>query len=83
MFVLFAVGTTVFSNQYSVTHDEKMYKDAESFIPDRFIDSDGNYSKPETKHFVPFGIGKSLGLIIINSFLLFCFNVFKICKIFK
>ena len=74
--VMLIVGAIVLSNQYSVTHDEKMYKDAKSFIPDRFIDSDGNYSKPETKHFVPFGIGKHFDTLLNNLNMCFSHGIF-------
>ena len=57
-------GVEILSNQYSVTHDEKMYKDADSFGPDRFIDSEGNFKKPENKHFVPFGIGNYINIFL-------------------
>ena len=55
---LISVGTTILAPQYSVTHDERFYKDADSFIPERFLDNDGNFRAPEGKHFTSFGIGK-------------------------
>lgn len=51
-------GTTVFANLYSTYHDEEVYPDSHSFIPDRFLDDQGVFVRPTGKQVLPFSIGK-------------------------
>ncbi|XP_014312144.1 vitamin D 25-hydroxylase [Myotis lucifugus] len=49
-------GTTVITNLYSVHFDEKYWRDPEIFYPERFLDSNGYFSKKEA--LVPFSLGR-------------------------
>lgn len=44
-------------NLYSVLHSPSMWKDPESFVPERHLDADGKLVK--TEGFYPFGTGES------------------------
>jgi len=48
--------TMLISSLYHVMHDPENFKDPESFIPERFLNQEGNFVKDEKV--VPFGIGK-------------------------
>lgn len=45
--------------------DPNIWKDPEEFNPDRFLDSEGQLSIPE--QFAPFGLGKLLNGITVES----------------
>ncbi|XP_034431067.1 vitamin D 25-hydroxylase [Hippoglossus hippoglossus] len=49
-------GTMVITNLYSVHFDEKYWNDPGVFLPQRFLDSNGNFVKREA--FLPFSLGK-------------------------
>uniref|UniRef100_A0A8C6S139 Cytochrome P450, family 2, subfamily r, polypeptide 1 n=1 Tax=Nannospalax galili TaxID=1026970 RepID=A0A8C6S139_NANGA len=49
-------GTTVITNLYSVHFDEKYWKDPDMFYPERFLDSNGYFTKKEA--LVPFSLGR-------------------------
>jgi len=48
--------TMVFANVYGVHHDPAVYKDPDSFIPERFLGDEGNILRREA--FCPFSTGK-------------------------
>ncbi|KAM7039875.1 cytochrome P450 1A5-like [Acridotheres tristis] len=49
----------VFINQWQVNHDEKLWKDPESFNPERFLSADGTrVSKDDGEKVLIFGLGK-------------------------
>ncbi|KAL5639705.1 hypothetical protein ACGC1H_006332 [Rhizoctonia solani] len=50
-------GSTVISNVYAITRDERIYPDPEIFIPERFDNSRPGPSPPNPRDFV-FGIGR-------------------------
>ena len=50
----------VFANLWASTHGESQFTAAELFNPERFLDDEGNFAKPESKLFMPFGIGKAM-----------------------
>ncbi|XP_007897559.1 cytochrome P450 1A1 isoform X2 [Callorhinchus milii] len=56
--------TCVFINQYQVNHDETLWQDAGSFIPQRFLDERGGLNKDVTEKVMMFGMGmrRCLGL---------------------
>ena len=56
------LGTTVIADLYSTYHDESIYPDSYSFIPDRFLDEEGVFVKPSGKQMLPFSIGKRVCL---------------------
>ncbi|XP_072013333.1 cytochrome P450 2U1-like [Amphiura filiformis] len=66
-------GTMVMPNLWAVHHDERIWKEAESFKPERFLDSDGKLNRRE--ELIPFAIGKRkcLGeqLALMELFLIF------------
>ncbi|XP_072014291.1 cytochrome P450 2U1-like [Amphiura filiformis] len=66
-------GTMVMPNLWAVHHDERIWKDVESFKPERFLDSDGKLNRRE--ELIPFAIGKRkcLGeqLALMELFLIF------------
>ncbi|XP_072051725.1 cytochrome P450 2U1-like [Amphiura filiformis] len=66
-------GTMIMPNLWAVHHDERIWKEAESFKPERFIDSDGKLNRRE--ELIPFSIGKRkcLGeqLALMELFLIF------------
>lgn len=49
-------GTTVITNLYSVHFDEKYWKDPDMFYPERFLDSNGYFTKKEA--LIPFSLGR-------------------------
>ncbi|NXK97818.1 CP1A5 protein, partial [Formicarius rufipectus] len=52
-------GTCVFINQWQVNHDEKLWKDPETFNPERFLSADGTKVKKEDgEKVLIFGLGK-------------------------
>lgn len=51
--------TCVFVNQWQVNHDPELWKDPESFNPDRFLCADGTQvNKVEAEKVMTFGMGK-------------------------
>ena len=52
------LGTMVVSNLYASCQDPSVYPDPEVFKPDRFLDSDGCFKKPDKKYMNPFGTGR-------------------------
>ncbi|NXM76916.1 CP1A5 protein, partial [Serilophus lunatus] len=49
----------VFVNQWQVNHDKKLWKDPESFNPERFLSGEGNkVNKEEGEKVLLFGLGK-------------------------
>ncbi|NWV59681.1 CP1A5 protein, partial [Malurus elegans] len=51
--------TCVFINQWQVNHDEKLWKDPESFNPERFLSADGSrVNKEDGEKVLLFGLGK-------------------------
>ncbi|XP_072016375.1 cytochrome P450 2U1-like [Amphiura filiformis] len=66
-------GTMVIPNLSAIHHDERIWKEAESFKPERFLDSDGKVNRRE--ELIPFSIGKRkcLGeqLALMELFLIF------------
>lgn len=51
-------GTMIIPLQWAIHMSPSNYKNPETFDPGRFLDDEGNYSKPEA--FIPFQTGKSL-----------------------
>ena len=56
-------NTLVFANLYAIHMDAKYWPNPEVFLPERFLDENATFKKPEG--FFPFGIG-SLLIVIIN-----------------
>ncbi|KAM9330706.1 cytochrome P450 1A1-like [Gastrophryne carolinensis] len=56
-------NTSVFINMYQVNHDPTMWKDAELFVPERFLDGAGHVDKSLVDKVLIFGMGvrKCLG----------------------
>ncbi len=50
--------THVFFNLYAIHHDERHWKDPETFCPERWLDENGNYTPGAHKSFLPFSAGK-------------------------
>ncbi|XP_010771240.1 cytochrome P450 1A1-like, partial [Notothenia coriiceps] len=51
--------TCVFINQWQINHDPELWKDPSSFVPDRFLSSDGSeVNKQEGEKVMVFGMGK-------------------------
>ncbi|NXA70363.1 CP1A5 protein, partial [Mohoua ochrocephala] len=51
--------TCVFINQWQVNHDEKLWKDPETFNPERFLSADGTkVNKEDGEKVLMFGLGK-------------------------
>jgi len=48
--------TVIFVNNHILNMSEELWEEPESFKPDRFLDPEGNFSKPA--HFQPFSMGK-------------------------
>ncbi|MBN3275624.1 CP17A lyase, partial [Polyodon spathula] len=76
-------GTRVVVNMWSIHHDPQEWEDPDSFIPERFLDSEGQRFSPPA--FIPFGagprvcIGESLAkleLFLFTSWLLQQFSFF-------
>ena len=51
-------GTVVRANIWGILNNENVYPEPDIFKPERFLDADGNYVKPDPKQFINFGIGK-------------------------
>ncbi|NXY55900.1 CP1A5 protein, partial [Callaeas wilsoni] len=52
-------GRCVFINQWQVNHDEKLWKDPETFNPERFLSADGTkVNKEDGEKVLIFGLGK-------------------------
>ena len=52
-------GTTVVINTWAIHHDPDVWKDPQSFDPDRFLDVNGNIiTSATTNGFVPFSFGR-------------------------
>uniref|UniRef100_UPI00398F5DBE cytochrome P450 1D1 n=1 Tax=Pristiophorus japonicus TaxID=55135 RepID=UPI00398F5DBE len=79
--------TCVFINQYQVNHDETLWKNAESFIPERFLDDSGQLKKDSIDKVMIFGMGKrrclgdSLARVEIFIFLTTLLHQLKIEKL--
>ncbi|CAE6452246.1 unnamed protein product [Rhizoctonia solani] len=52
-------GSTVISNVYAITRDERIYPDPEKFIPERFDETKPGLSAPNPRDFI-FGIGRRI-----------------------
>ncbi|XP_018079581.1 cytochrome P450 1A1 [Xenopus laevis] len=50
-------GTCVFTNLYQVNHDNTVWKDADMFMPERFLDENGQIIKSLTEKVLIFGMG--------------------------
>ena len=48
--------TAIYGNFWAVMHDKNYWKDPETFRPERFIDSDGQFIRDD--RCVPFSLGK-------------------------
>lgn len=74
-------GTMVITNLYSVHFDEKYWNDPGVFLPERFLDSSGNFVRREA--FLPFSLGWyfCLSLTVKTPFLLMRSN-FSVALIF-
>lgn len=57
-FWLTILDTTVMANIWGACHDKAVFEDPDTFRPDRFLNEDGNFQKPDSKRFIPFSIGK-------------------------
>ncbi|XP_065589698.1 cytochrome P450 1A5 [Cyrtonyx montezumae] len=52
-------GRCVFVNQWQVNHDQKLWKDPETFNPERFLNAEGTeLNKEEAEKVMTFGLGK-------------------------
>ena len=50
-------GTIIIQNLYGIHHDPRYWDEPEKFLPERFLDADGNFKgRGESLH--PFGIGR-------------------------
>ena len=54
---IFFTGTVVVANLWASTHNEQVFESPEKFNPERFLDENGKFVKPEQKKFSPFSIG--------------------------
>lgn len=45
------------ANLHSTCHNPTVYPDPEVFNPERFLDAEGNFIKPEQMYMTPFGAG--------------------------
>ncbi|KAG2046503.1 cytochrome P450 [Suillus hirtellus] len=52
-------GAIITFNTWGITRDEKRYPDASSFIPERFIDSDGALTSDDPAQYI-FGLGRRI-----------------------
>lgn len=58
--------TRVMSNHWAIHHDPNYWgADADEFRPERFLTEDGKEMK-KLEHFVPFSIGNSIIIILIQ-----------------
>ena len=53
-------NTPLIVNYYTLTRDERIWKDPEKFNPYRFLDENGELRKELLDKFYPFGIGPLL-----------------------
>ncbi|XP_030830212.1 steroid 17-alpha-hydroxylase/17,20 lyase-like [Strongylocentrotus purpuratus] len=52
-------GTSVMANFWSVHHNEDAWDQPEEFLPERFLNDQGNLKEPsQLPHFMPFSVGK-------------------------
>ena len=58
-------GTVVMSNIWHNHNDPSVWKEPETFRPERFLDEEGKYRPRE--EFTPFGIGKSRPRILLHQ----------------
>ncbi|XP_054167198.1 cytochrome P450 2A9-like [Oppia nitens] len=63
----------VFAYQGFILRDDKYWENSETFIPERFLDSDGHYMTARSPAFIPFGVGRRIclgeKLAIVDLFL--------------
>ncbi|KAH7926749.1 cytochrome P450 [Leucogyrophana mollusca] len=52
-------GATVVANTWAMSRNETLYPDASSFIPERFLDSNGRLLDPESPSYI-FGFGRRI-----------------------
>lgn len=78
-------GTIAFSSLYASHLDTSVWKDPESFVPERFLDENGKFSVKLDKS-LPFGAGKRLcagetfarnSLFLVATALMQNFNIVK------
>ena len=53
-----AEGTPLVINNYSITRDETLWENPHEFMPERFLDEDGELSKKQLGKAFPFGLGQ-------------------------
>ncbi|KKK66233.1 hypothetical protein LCGC14_2966170, partial [marine sediment metagenome] len=53
-----AAGTPLVINNYSLTRDETLWQDPDAFMPERFLDDNGELSKKQLGKSFPFGLGQ-------------------------
>jgi cytochrome P450 len=73
----------ILPNLYGAHHDHDVWGDPEIFRPERFITSDGKFSKPG-EAFMPFSVGKRVCIgesLARNTFFLFLANISQRFKI--
>ncbi|KAJ3505896.1 hypothetical protein NLJ89_g7171 [Agrocybe chaxingu] len=77
-------GSQVFANIWAMTHDESVYKDPETFNPDRFITEDGELNDDDRVLAYGFGRRICVGKHVASSTMwitivsiLACFNIGK------
>lgn len=51
-------GTQIFFNHWAFHYDEREWDEPNTFKPERFLDSDGNYVHGMNISFLPFGAGR-------------------------
>lgn len=51
-------GTQVWFNQWAMHHDEREWKEPESFRPERWLGEDGSLASGKNRSFLPFGAGR-------------------------
>ncbi|ADZ93295.1 cytochrome P450 [Marinomonas mediterranea] len=68
-----AKGTPLIVNNYGMTRDEALWENPDEFIPERFLEADGTFSKKQQAKSFPFGIGQRrclgelFGKFLINT----------------
>ena len=45
---------------FGIMHDSEVFDDPETFKPERFLDSNGNYISTRHPGFIPFGMGRRI-----------------------